>query len=339
MTTWDDLNARSRGLWTRLLGRRVLERLAQAPDLAALTDELHGLGLPLPDKGPVYPADLELAARRRAALSLEILARWAAHRRDMLAIIFEDEERRSIIALLRGAVAHAPPELRLSTLLPTPHLPERALEELARQPTTAAVAALLQAWDHPLAGALLPAAGEAEPDLLHLEVLVHRAWAERSLKAMRRFTRTGPLLRYIRQTIDLENCLTVLTLADEKDARVAEFWLDGGSALELDEAQKAVATGTAPAAGRLLASAFGTSPIAAVLRDPEQHERGIEAGLLRARLTELKQRARQNPLSPACFLSFALSLRAELLDLCRIIWGRSLGAPSTVLTATMASVP
>ncbi|HSB53273.1 MAG TPA: V-type ATPase subunit, partial [Gemmatimonadales bacterium] len=204
MTVWDDLNARSRGLSRHLLGRSTLERLARAPDLGALADELRHLGYPLPAEGKPDGAAIELAARRRVARQLAILARWAGVRRPALAILFEDEDRRSIVALLRGAVQHAPPELRLSGLMPTSILPERALEELSRQPTPAAVASLLLAWDHPLSSALLPHTGDPEPDLLHLEILLHRAFAERAHAAAKREGRHGPLVHYVERLIDLE---------------------------------------------------------------------------------------------------------------------------------------
>ncbi len=338
MTVWDDLNARSRGLGRHLLGRSVLERLAHSADVAALGESLRQLGYPLPVEGKVDGVTIELAARRRMAGHLATLRRWARERRPALSVILEDEDRRSIIALLRGAVQHAPPALRLSGLMPTPSLPERALEELSRQPTPAAVASLLLAWDHPLAAALLPQAGHPEPDLMHLEILLHRRFAERALLEARHGTRRGPLLDHVRRLIDLENAFTVLVLAEEKEARVAEYWLEGGAALTAELAQQAVAMGSPPAAGRVLARAFPDSPLATALADREQHEAGIELAVLRAQIRELRTAARTDPLSPAPLLGYALRLRAELLDLCRILWGLALGAPATVLTANLVTV-
>jgi vacuolar-type H+-ATPase subunit C/Vma6 len=337
MTAWDDLNARSRGLSRHLLGRSTLERLAHAPDLGALAEQLRGLGYPLPAEGKPDGAVIELAARRRVAHQLAILARWAGVRRPALAILFEDEDRRSIVALLRGAVQHAPPELRLSGLMPTSLLPERALEELSRQPTPAAVATLLVAWEHPLSQALLPHTGQAEPDLLHLEILLHRAFAERAHGAARREGRHGPLVHYVERLIDLENAFTILTLSEEKDSRVAEYWLEGGRALTADLAQRAVATGTPQAAGRMLAHAFKRSPLAGAFANSDQLEAGIETAVLRGLIAELRDAARLDPLSPALLLGYGLRLRAELLDLRRTIWGLSLGAPASVVTSHLAT--
>ena len=142
---WEDLATRARGLATHLLGRADLDGLARAESLDALADVLRARGF-LPAGGPATPGALELAVRRMAGARLAVLAAWGHARNTLLAVVFEDEDRRSLRALLRGAVRAAPPEERLAGLIPTPGLPERALAELAGQPTPGAIAALLTAW-------------------------------------------------------------------------------------------------------------------------------------------------------------------------------------------------
>ena len=183
-TRWEDLNARARGLGTHLLSGPQLNALAMAADIAALGEALRRLGYPL-EEGAASPGALELALRRMAAGRLHILARWCGPRVGVLAVWFEDEDRRSLRAMLRGAVQHAPADTRLAGLVPTPALPERALRELANQPTPAAVAALLTAWRNPYGSALLAAASVAQPDLFTLEILVNRTFAQRATRAAR----------------------------------------------------------------------------------------------------------------------------------------------------------
>ena len=108
MTIWDDLNARARGLATHLLGRPALEGMARAADLPTLAAELTRRGYPVEEGDRASAAGLELAARRALAARLRILIRWAGPRTETLAVVFEDEDRRSIAALVRGAVQHAP---------------------------------------------------------------------------------------------------------------------------------------------------------------------------------------------------------------------------------------
>ncbi|MDH4348245.1 MAG: V-type ATPase subunit [Gemmatimonadota bacterium] len=331
MTTWDDLNARARGLAAHLLGRATLEGLAHAPDLPTIAAELASRGYPVQESARTSGAALELAVRRAIALKLRILARWAGSRTEPLAVLFEDEDRRSITALVRGAAQHAPAELRLSGLIPTPELPERALEELARQRTPASVASLLTAWRHPLAPAVLRDASHPEPDLFQVEIALSRAFAQRALAAARRAGRRGLLFRYVRQVIDIENAFTALALSEEKEPRVAEVWLPGGRAIALDLAQRAALSGDATAACQLLAAGFAGTTLAGVFAAPDKQPAGLELGVLAAQITELRARARIEPLSVAFLLGFALRLRAEALDIRRVIWGVSLGAPVPML--------
>jgi vacuolar-type H+-ATPase subunit C/Vma6 len=339
VTTWDDLNARARGLATHLLGRSTLESLAHGPDLPSVAAELERRGYQIEESARNSGPGLELAARRMAARRLRILMRWAGSRTESLAVLFEDEDRRSISAMVRGAVQRAAAELRLSGLIPTPALPERALEELSRQPTPGAVAALLSAWHHPLAPALLPGATRPEPDLLQLEVALNRTFAERALKAARRTGRRSILTRYVQRVIDLENAYTALVLSEEKDARLAEHWVQGGRDVTATLAERAVATGTVAAASRTLAEAFAGTRLRDVFAEPDANPAGLELAVLHALIAELRGQARTDPASPAFLLGYALRLRAEVLDLRRVVWGLSLGAPVPLLLEGLVTAP
>jgi vacuolar-type H+-ATPase subunit C/Vma6 len=337
MTAWDDLNTRAHGLATHLLGRATLERLTQAPDLSSLAAELGRLGYPVEEAARPDGIALELAARRTAAHRLALLHRWAGKRTAALAIVLDDEDRRSISTLLRGAVQQAAPEVRLSGLLPTPMLPERALEELSRQPTAGAVATLLSAWEHPLAYALLPEAGRSEPDLLRLEVSLGRAFAERALKGARREGRRGVLTRHVQRVLDIENAYTALALAEEKDSRIAEYWLPGGRALSQALAERAVSAGSTPGAGRIVAGGFSGTSLASVFAEFAGRPEALERAVLGALIAELRLTARTDPLSPAFLLGYALRLRAEVLDVRRAVWGIALGAPAQTVAQGMVT--
>jgi vacuolar-type H+-ATPase subunit C/Vma6 len=337
MTTWDDLNARARGLSTHLLGRSALLALSRAPDLAALADDLARCGVPLDPSVGASPAALELAARRVAARRLRILARWAGRREELLAVLFEDEDRRSISALLRGAVQRAPAEQRLSGLLPTPALPERALQELAAQPGPAQVAALLSAWHHPLATALGTGIQSAEPDLLRIEQALSMAFAQRALANARRAGRRGHLYRHVQRVIDLENLWTALALTGEKEVRVADYWVPGGDAVPLSRVEAAIAAADLVAAGRVLAQGFAGSAFQAVLRAIDRSAGDLERRVLAAWIEDLRHRARLAPLSATPLLLYALRLRAEVLDLRWLIWGTALRAPPAVLAEGLVS--
>lgn len=340
MTTWDDLNARARGLATHLLGRSSLEGMARAADLPAVAAELARRGYPLEESARSSPAGLELAARRTVAARFRTLARWAGPRTNLLAVLFEDEDRRSIAALMRGAAQHASAELRLSGLLPTPALPERALDELARQPAPVAVAALLSAWRHPFAESLVAAAMSPEPDLLRIEIALGAAFARRALANARKAGRGGMLYRHAQRVIDVENAYAALVLTGEKeDSRAAEYWLPGGKAVPLPLFKRAIATRDPGQAGHILAGGFAGSRIAAVFADSEKSPGGLERGVLAAWIADLREVARTAPLSVAPLLAYALRLRAEALDIRWLAWGISLGAPAAALLDGLVTGP
>lgn len=329
---WEDVNARARGLATHLLTRGQLDSLAQAPDAAALADGLRRAGFAVAEEGvAASPAALELAVRRTAAAQLRLLARWCGPRAAVLAVVFEDEDRRSLRAFLRGTAQRAPAEARLAGLIPTPSLPERALRELARQPTPAAVAALLTAWKHPYGPALRPLTTVTHPDLLRMEVAINRRFAARALTGARRSGGGEVLVNYVRDAIDLENAYTALVLAgDDRELPRADLFLPGGGRLTSAAFERAAAAPDAAAAAKRLAEVFAkpaTSRLAEVFRRIAGDPGGIEDTALRAHIRFLMQEQRRAPLGPAPVLAYALRLRAQVLDLRRLIWGIALGAP------------
>jgi vacuolar-type H+-ATPase subunit C/Vma6 len=328
---WEDLAARARGLGTHLLGPGQLATLAAAADLPALGDALRAVGFLVPEGAAVTPHELELAVRRRAADRLHLLARWAGARSAALAVIYEDEDRRSLRAILRGAAQGAPPEERLRGLIPTPALPERALAELARQATPGPIAALLRAWGNPYGPALLPDATATHPDLLKLEAALTRTFAARAL-ANARAAGSSPLVEFVRETIDLENAGTALALAAAgKDFPAAEAFLEGGARLSRAVFLDAAAAGDPGEAGRRLANAFRPGGVARAIERNARDPAGFEEAILRLRAGALEARLRRDPLGPGPLLAYALKLRREVLALCRVIWGVALGAPRAEL--------
>ena len=332
MTTWDDLNARARGLATRLLGRPVFEMMSRCADLPAIAAELERRGYVLEESARTSPAGLELAARRMVAARFRTLGRWAGGRAPLLAVLFLDEDRRSIATLMRGAAQRAPAEVRLSGLVPTPALPERALEELARQPATGPVAVLLNAWRHPLADGLVPVATSPEPDLLRIETTLGATFARLALDGAHKAGRGGMLVGHVQQVIDVENAYAALVLAEEKEVRASDYWLAGGRRIPLDLFARAITTHDPVRAGKVLATGFAGTRLGSVFAAVDQAAGGVERAVLAAWIADLVLAARTAPLSPAPLLAYALRLRAEALDIRWLVWGISLGAPSALLS-------
>lgn len=324
---WEDLATRARGLATHLLTRADIAALATVADLDTLGDAFRARRFPLAE-GAQTADELELAVRRAAGAKLWLLTRWAGLRNPLLAVILDDEDRRSIRALVRGAVQSSAADLRLAGLIPTPTLPERALTELASQPTPRAVAALLTAWGNAFGPALLRATQATHPDLLEIERVLNRSFADRALRGARA-AGSQILLEYVRETIDLENACAALVLASaEKDGGAKAAFVGGGRALSLAAFLDAVAEGAG--AARRLAVAFRGSELARTFERWGPDPARIEEQLLRCRVSQLRDLARRDPAGAASVLEFALRLRAEVLELQRVIWGMALGAPAVV---------
>lgn len=321
MTLWVDVVARARGLRTHRLPPGVISALRGAPDLATFSHHLGQAGFTI-EEGERRATALDLAVRRRAAAELRILARWCGDRAAELPVVLEDEDRRSLRALLRGSLQHQPVELRLQGLVPTPTLPERALAELARAQAPADIATLLTVWNHPFARPLGAAARAAAPDPLLLDLALDRAWAGRALAGARRGG--AELQRFVADAIDLANAGTVLTLAGTTGTQAPDLYLDGGRRLSRP-AFTALLARNRPAAVDALSDLYRDTPYGPVFR--RGFRPGLEDGLLDARLEVQRRAARAAPLGVAPVLWFALELRRESTRLSRMIWSLALGAP------------
>lgn len=333
--TWPALLARVAGLRSRLVRRDDLDLLARAPDLPALARAFTERGV-LPET-PADAAQLEAALRRRTARWLTLLARWHGglprRWRDVLDPVFADEERRGIRALVRGAAAGLPAEDRLAGVLPTPALPERALRELAGQPTVSAVVALLVAWGHPFGAALREESLRPQPDLLRLDVALTQAWAAQGRDRLKRALPGVPmreeLAQWLRDRLDVENALTALVLAGERATREpVDYFAEGGEHLPR-EAFLAAAGAAAPgdAAVMLATGALAGTETGKVLERNATRLARLEDELLAASLRTWRQRARTQSLGLAPVLAAFLALRAEARDCRRLTWSISLGAP------------
>lgn len=329
---WDGVTTRARGLGTHFLSRAQLGALAGAPDTATLAAALRrdGVLTGTPTDAPNAEA-VELGIRRWAAGMLRILTHWTGTRAAVLPLVFDDEDRRSLQVIFRGAAQRTAAERRLAGLIPTPSLPEGALDALARAPTAGAAAALLAIWRHPLAAAIAPAARTAQPDLFALESALAQALAARATAAAAH-AHSRALRDAVREAIDLDNARTAMVLATTgRDVVDRDQFLPGGARLSLDTFATAIATGDSLAAGTRLAPAFAGTGYAAVLREPDADAGSLEDRLLRVRLGELTRRLRRAPLGPLVLVWFALRLRAQLLDLQRILWSVALGAPGQAI--------
>jgi vacuolar-type H+-ATPase subunit C/Vma6 len=326
---WEDLVARVRGLRTHLLSRLQLSELARSPDIAHLARAIGESYAPeIAAVTGATAEQLEVAVRRVAARYVDILGRWSGDRNRALAPLLLDEDRRSVRALIRGAVAGSPPAERLAGLVPTPTLGESALEELARQPSAGRVAALLTVWGHPYGAPLITEAQAPQPDLLNLDLQLNETYARHAGRAVREAGAGDAVRRdlreYLQQTIDLENVSTALQLAAQRSSTdPGRFFTPGGRALERSAFLAAALASDPAAAKSALARALRETALVRVVAANDS----FETAALRAELDRSAAAAREHPLGAAPVIAFLVRLRAEVRDLRSIIWRVASGAP------------
>ncbi len=347
------VGARARGLRTRFFTRRELEALAgtepaqlarslgRSPRLAPAPPEgTSPLELEPPHQGSARGAAngrlirLEQSVRRTASRHLALLARWAQGESPALEVFFADQDRKSLRALLRGAVQGAPASDRLAGTVPTRTLPNRALEELARLPTPAYVVAALVVLGHPDAHRLLPAAARTGPALLDLELELARGFAQRAGAAARRGDPN--LRRFVERRLDVTLAQRALLLAAEAGGEDAErFFVAGGRALTLGPFLEVAGAGAAagPTLSRLLAGTALAALAAGAQADPVK----LEARWLPDELARQRAQERLDPLCSATVLGTLLRLSAQTMDLRRLLLGTAAGAPATTLRSALAT--
>lgn len=336
--TWGAPNARARGLATHLLDRSALVQAAGAGSWTATLRRLVEQGYVLPTAGAqLSPEEFDRATGELQLARMRLLGRWLGRRRKALAILYEDEERRTLRALLRGAAEGASPAARLRGLTPTPGLPQRAIERLARAESPALLADALVRMGHPAGRALAQAAGHSSesalPGLWRLESALSRTFALRATRAARRGG--WKVRRFVALLIDIENAGTLL-MAQDWGAEVGpdDVFLPGGKILDRRRFG-ALATlpdrsGVFPA----LEQAFADTPVASVFLGGAG---GFEARALSALLVWLRGEARRDPLGPGVVLWVIQRIRAEARDLRFLSAAIQLGMPPALVTESLVT--
>ncbi|MHB2033092.1 MAG: V0D/AC39 family V-type ATPase subunit [Gemmatimonadaceae bacterium] len=326
MTNWGPLVARARGLSGRLLAPATLHALALSTDGRAFSNALARMAyLAFPSNAP--PPDdraVEAAIRRVIARHMAVLSRWSRDNDDLLVPLLEDEDRRSIRALVRGAMAGVPPDVRTAGLVPTPALPARVLDELALLGDISSIAAVLLALGHPFAGALAAEAHLDRPDLFSIEQAVMRAWAAGALGAARRGD--AALRLYVQRMIDVHNLCAARLLAEQRsDATAHALFVSGGALVHLEDLQHAAELRRPESLARRMQARVAHTPLHAALLAPT---RAADDAALMALLAEFAGRSRREPLGMGPVICYVLRSRAEQRALLRILWQISLGVPA-----------
>jgi V/A-type H+-transporting ATPase subunit C len=241
---WGYINARMRGMKSRLLDHHTLDTLVLQPDLESLVSEL--------EKTPYREDIIEAKGRYASMPAIERALRNNFVRTFRKILDFAKKEEaeqyiriflhrwdiQNIKTILRGKNIHVTNEEILDCIVPAGEMDEVTLTELVRQQDMKAVIDLLATWRIPYATPLTTAFPEfvRTGDLGMLECALDRFYYADALLAVASPGSNNTMIRHVLALeIDVVNIKTVLRMVrdhvEPEEAR--KFLINGG--LELDE--------------------------------------------------------------------------------------------------------
>ncbi|MDO9036645.1 MAG: ATP synthase A1 subunit C [Methanoregula sp.] len=243
---WGYINARMRGMKSRLLDKRALDNLVMQPDLESLIADL--------EKTPYKPDIIEAKVQYSGVLCIEYALRKNFTRtfRKILQFVKEEEAEKyiniflhrwdvqNIKTILRGKNIHITNEEILECLVPAGELDEATVIELVRQPDIRAVIDMLATWNirysKPLTGEYPEYAKSG--DLALLECALDEYYYSDALEQVKIPSyNNGLILNIISLEIDVVNLRTILRMIrDHIDPEEAKKYLISGGK-ELDRPQ------------------------------------------------------------------------------------------------------
>lgn len=241
---WGYINARMRGMKSRLLDHRTLDNLILQPDLVSLIGELEKT----PYRDDIIEARgrysgmpcIEHALRSNFVRTFRKILDFARNEEaeQYIRIFLHRWDIQNIKTILRGKNIHVTNEEILDCIIPAGELDEATLTELVRQQDTKAVIDLLATWEISWAKPLTTAFPEfaRSGDLGMLECALDRYYYDDALRSVGAKGKNNAMIRNILSLeIDVVNIKTVLRMIrDHVDPEEAKkFLLDGG--MELDQ--------------------------------------------------------------------------------------------------------
>ena len=233
------INARMRGMKSRLLSHRALDDLILKPDLESLIADLENS----PYREDIIEAKgrssgivcIETALRQnfiKTFRKIQDFSKQEAEAGQYIVIFLHRWDVQNIKTILRGKNIHTTNEEILECLVPAGELDEVTLRELLKQPDVKAVIDLLATWRIRYARPLTESFAEfiKTKDLAVIECALDRYYYADALAAVKAPTYNNDLIRdLLSLEIDVVNLRTVLRMVrDHVDPADAERYIIGG---------------------------------------------------------------------------------------------------------------
>jgi V/A-type H+-transporting ATPase subunit C len=300
------INARIRGMKSRLLSHRALDDLILKPDLESLISDLENS----PYRDDIIAAKgkfsgilcIEYALRQnftRTFRKIQDFARQETEAEQYIRIFLHRWDIQNIKTILRGKNIHATADEIAGCLEPAGELDEATFRELLKQPDVRAVIDLLATWRVRYARPLTESFPEfaKTKDLAVLECALDRFYYADALAAVKAPGYNNTLIRDLLSIeIDVVNLRTVLRMvrdhADPDDAK--KYLLAGGKEFDekkllgflaftsIEEVIKALRTTRYGFLGGITESVMRTQKISAIEKELERFliRKGVGAFLL-----------------------------------------------------------
>jgi V/A-type H+-transporting ATPase subunit C len=250
------VNARIRGMRSRLLDRSLLEQLINKPDLDSLIAELEKTAYrqELEKAGVLFSGitRIEVAIRKDLVRTFRTILNFikGEDAEKLLTIILHRWDIQNIKTILRGKKIQAIPSEILECTIPAGELDEAALTELVKQPDVKTVIDLLATWGIVYARPLILNFKEFTEtrDMQVLEYALDTFYYENALSVLKKDESDDAriLKRMIISEIDVNNIKTVLrVIRDRIDREEAErYFIKGSTEFDTKKLLSLMKTGT-----------------------------------------------------------------------------------------------
>ena len=332
------INARVRGLKSRLLGPEFYSQALGESDFSAFTatlsqtDYMQDLEEAQASAEGLTAVDMALAGNFRR-LTRSILGFSDGWPHELAALLLLKYDLANIKAIIRARHADRSPEDARAALLPAGQIKPAVLEQMAQASDVASAVQLLSAAGHPLAAAARQAvrAYQDEQDLFGFELALDRAYTEVLV------TRTAelPLPRafrdWVRLQADATNLRTALKLRG-RPAPEADLFVDSGKGASFN--REAFAALIVDEGGEGLSHA-ADGPFAGVA---DTETLGAADAVIRSVLDERVRRlAIGDPLGPFVLLDYLRRKEREVARLRLLARGKFYSVPREQLERELGS--
>jgi len=263
---YEYINARIRGMKSRLLTRQELEALGTKLDIGSLIDELENTPYrqDIEDASVKYTglACIEEALRRNLGKAFRLIFSFVKGEdaETLINVFLNKWDVQNIKTILRGKNIQELPEEIAESLAPAGALSDATLAELIKQPDVKAVIDLLATWGVEYSRPLTQHFKEfsEKRDLVVLEYALDKFYYDHALRAVAGDSYDEVIIRGILRTeIDVTNIKNVLRIIRDKvEIENPQYFIPGGKELDADKLSALTKTRTIDGAIKQLAGSL-----------------------------------------------------------------------------------